>query len=104
MSLRRARFRDVIERQLDGFAADEASLLAECGERERAYDRAGRDEAEEAYGDYSDALDAAADALAARRDAYASTLTDRAAEAYEAEFDRAARRRWPAVARDLGAR
>jgi hypothetical protein len=99
--LRRARFGELIARQLDLFAEDEASLLAECREREAAYARSLRDEAEEAYGDYVDALDAAADALEAMRDAFARTLGETAATRYEAEFNRAARRRWPALGAEL---
>jgi uncharacterized protein YukE len=94
---RRSRFADVVARQLDLFAEDEAPLLAECREREQAYGRADRGEAEEAYGDYMDSVDAAADALATMRDTFAATLGNSAAEAYEDEFNRAARRRWPAV-------
>ncbi len=95
MIFRRARFGDVIARQLDLFAEDEPALVAECRELERAYDRAGRDEAEEAYGDYVDAVEAATEALADRRDRFARTLDEAAATEYEAEFNRAVRKRWP---------
>jgi hypothetical protein len=98
---RRDRFGEVIARQLDLFAEDEAPLLDAYREREQAYGRAPREDAEEAYGDYVDSLDAAAEALAAMRDTFAATLDGPAAEAYEAEFDRAARRRWPALGRLL---
>ena len=52
-------------RQLDLFAEDEADgMLAEVQEHERLYDRAAREDAEEAYGDYADAVEAVKDALA----------------------------------------
>ncbi len=91
----RRRFRDVISRQLDVFAEDEAQgLLAEVSEMKQRYDDAARDEAEEAYGDYADVVDAVKDALADMRDRFASTLDEFAAETYEAAFENAARKRW----------
>ena len=94
MILRR-RFADVVGRQLDVFAEDEAGgLLAEVREMKEMYDRADRGDAEEAYGDYMDVVDAVKDALADMRDGYARTLDDGAAEKYEEAFERAARRRW----------
>ena len=91
----RKRFGDVIGRQLDVFAEDEADgLLADLEEMKRRYDAADRDEAEEAYGDYVDAIDAVKDALADMRDRFAATLDEDAAEQYEPAFEDAARRRW----------
>ena len=95
MILRRNRFRDTIARQLDLFAADEAhGLLAEVAELEQRYTSADRDEAEEAYGDYQDAVDAVVDALAEMRDRFAATLEEPLDEKYERAFEDAARRRW----------
>jgi len=96
--LRRDPFRDVIARQLDLFVEDEADLLAEAREKSRAYERAGLDDREEAYGDWSDVIETATEALADMRDRFARTLDEDAAEAYEDFFNRAVRRRWP----DLG--
>ena len=94
MILRR-RFADVISRQLDVFAEDEAQgLLAEVAEMKQRYDDAGRDGAEEAYGDYMDVIDAVKDALADMRDRFASTLDENTAETYAAAFEHAARKRW----------
>ena len=45
----RRRFDDLVRRQLDAFAEDEAELLEEAREAERAYDAAEREDAEEAY-------------------------------------------------------
>ena len=91
----RQRFADVIARQLDVFAEDEArGLLAEVAEMKQRYDDAERDEAEDAYGDYADVVDAVKDALADMRDRFGSTLDEHTAEAYEAAFEKAARKRW----------
>lgn len=97
MIFRRSRFTELVQRQLDLFAEDEAGLLREAEEHERAYDAAERDDAEEAYGDYQLVLEAIAERLEDVRDTYARTLDDEAAEAYAAAFDRAARRRHPRV-------
>ena len=91
----RRRFSDLVARQLDVFAVDEADgLLAEVHETKARYDRADRSEAEEAYGDYVDVVDAVRDALADMRDRFARTLEDDAVEEYEAVFERAAMKRW----------
>jgi hypothetical protein len=93
---RRRRFGELIARQLDVFAADEAGgLLAEVREMKERYDGADRDEAEEAYGDYGDVVEAATEALADMRDRFKRTLDDAAADEYEAEFNRAVKKRWP---------
>jgi hypothetical protein len=93
--LGRNRFRDTIARQLDLFAEDEANgLLAEVAELDRRYTEAERDEAEEAFGDYADAVDAVIDALADMRDRFAATLEEPLAERYERAFEDAARKRW----------
>ena len=57
MRLRRSRFADVVERQLDLFEREHRGLIDDCVEAERAYDRAERDEAEERYGDYVDLVE-----------------------------------------------
>ena len=91
----RSAFRAVISRQLDIFATDEADgLLADVEQMKRLYNEADRDDAEEAYGDYVDAIDAVKDALADMRDRFARTLEETAAEAYEPAFEDAARKRW----------
>ncbi len=91
----RRRFSDLVKRQLDVFAIDESSgLLAEVHEMKRKYDRAERQSAEEAYGDYMDVVDAVKDALADMRSRFAQTLEGDAVEEYETVFERAARRRW----------
>ena len=88
-------YADTISRQLDLFAEESAGLLADCEQAAEAYERAPRDEAEEAYGDYMDRVEWAAEELTALRDTYARTLDESAADAYVAAFDRAAARRFP---------
>jgi hypothetical protein len=94
MMFRRDPFRDVIARQLDLFVEDGAGLLEECREKSRAYEQADREDREEAYGDWSDAVETATEALADMRDRFGRTLDEDAAEAYEDAFNRAVRRRW----------
>ncbi|HWN20577.1 MAG TPA: hypothetical protein VNP93_01280 [Gaiellaceae bacterium] len=84
-----------MRRQLDLLTEDEAELLSEADEAERAYDAAERDDAEEAYGDYQLVLDALADRLIDLRVTYAATLDEEAALEYEAAFDGAAMKRFP---------
>jgi hypothetical protein len=91
---RRGRFQDLVERQLDLFAADDAELLDEALEAEAAYDAAEAGEAEEAYGDYQLVVDAIADRLLDIRESYAHTLDEDAAAEYSAEFTRAATKRF----------
>jgi hypothetical protein len=93
----RDRFGELVRRQLDLFAEDEADLLREAEEAERAYDAAERDEAEEAYGDYQLVLEAIVDRLEDLRDTYGRTLDEDAREDYERSFGRAARKRFPAL-------
>jgi hypothetical protein len=93
---RRRRFAELIKRQLDVFAEDEASnIFAEVRDRKALYDRADRDDAEEMYGDYVDAVETATEALADMRDRFKRTLDEDAAEEYEREFNRAVKKRWP---------
>jgi hypothetical protein len=89
----RGRFDDLIRRQLDLFEDEHRADLDEAAERLDRYHAAGRDEAEELYGDYVDTVDAVTDALLDLRDTYAATLDDEAADRYVRAFDRAARRR-----------
>ena len=96
MILRKRRFADLIKRQLDVFAEDEANnIFAEIRDRKALYDAADRDEAEEMYGDYIDAVETGTEALADMRDRFKQTLDEDAAEEYESEFNRAVKKRWP---------
>ena len=95
MPFRRARFADVVSRQLRLFVEENADLLQECDEALARYEAAGRDEAEELYGDYLDAVETGTEALADMRDAFARTLGDEEAERYVAEFNRTVAKRLP---------
>ena len=104
MRLRRGRFDELVERQLDLFSTDESALLHEADAAEAAWVRAGRDEAEESYGDFQLVVDAIADGLLAIREAYASTLDEDATEEYRgADHGAGARRfrRYSSVVADL---
>jgi hypothetical protein len=92
--LRRDPFGDVIARQLDLFVQDEADLLEDCRDKYRIYERAEREDREEAYGDFVDAVETATEALADMRDRFSRTLDEDASEAYEDSFNRAVRKRW----------
>ena len=95
---RRKRFREVIERQLAFFEEEDGDLLADVDRALDKYNRADRDEAEELYGDYQLAIEAATDRLAEFRDAYARTLDEDDAEQYVQEFNRGVVERWRALA------
>jgi len=91
---RHGRFRNLVERQLDLFALDDAALLAEAVEAESAWNSAAADEAEEAYGDYQLVVDAIADRLLDIRESYSHSLDETASAEYVAEFTRQATRRY----------
>ena len=95
MIFRRGRFGDLIERQLDLFRTEQAELIRACEDAERRYDAAEREEAEERYGEYVDLVEEGTEALADIRDAFKRTLDEDAAEAYEAAFNKAVKRRLP---------
>jgi hypothetical protein len=99
--LRRARFSDVIERQLDLFEREHHGLIDDCLAAESAYDRAPRDEAEERYGDYVDLVETGTELLADLRDNFGSTLDEDAAEEYEQSFNRAVLKRFRRFALEI---
>lgn len=101
MRFRRDPLRDVIARQLDLFVADDADLLEECREKFRLYQHGDREDREEAYGDFSDAVETATEALADMRDRFARTLDEDTAEMYEESFNRAVRKRWPELGLEI---
>jgi hypothetical protein len=90
----RGRFGDLVRMQLDLFASDEASLLAEADEADSTWTNADADQSEELYGDYQLVVDAIADRLYEIREAYASTLEGNAADDYRDAFNRAASKRF----------
>ena len=100
---RRRRFGDLIDLQLRVFAEDNADRLAALAAALADYRAAGRDDAEERYGDYADQIDWAAEELAELRDAYAGTMEPDLVEQYEREFSKAVHRAHPAIAPILDA-
>jgi hypothetical protein len=93
MIFRRARFGDLISRQLDLFERDHHFVIEEVNERLAAYNAAERDEAEELYGDYIDALETGTEILADMRDDFARTLEEGIDEQYLREFNLAVEKR-----------
>ena len=104
MRFRRGPFDDLVERQLTLFSEDEADDLAEAAEAEAAWVRAGREDAEEAYGDFQLVVDAIADRLLEVRETYAATLDEERATAYRRTFHGGVARRfrrYPSLVADL---
>ncbi|HEY3185429.1 MAG TPA: hypothetical protein VGJ77_21475 [Gaiellaceae bacterium] len=101
MIFKRARFGDVIERQLDLFERDHADVIREAHERLAQYNAAERDEAEELYGDHVDAVETGTEILADIRDHFGRTLDEDAAARYEREFNRAVVKRLPLFALEI---
>ena len=95
------RFADLIQRQLTLFRTDFGDLIDACAAAERAYDRAGREEAEERYAEYLELVEEGTDALVEIRDTYASTLEEDAAEEYVLRFDHEVGRGLPRFALGL---
>ena len=101
MRLRRSRFGDLIARQLELFVREHQDVIDEARERLAAYDRADRDEAEELYGDYVDAVETGTELLADIRDHFKRTLDEGIDEDYERDFNRAVAKRLPEFALEI---
>jgi len=95
--LRRGRFQDLVERQLDLFES-ETELIAEAAEADAAWSSATAEESEELYGDYQLVVDAVGDALRDIQESYAATLDDDTTDDYRAAFEKAARKRYGRLA------
>jgi hypothetical protein len=91
---RRSRFHDLVSRQLELFAADDGGLLEEARIAEEAWNRAGREDAEELYGDWQLVVDGIAERLLDLRETYAATLGEDSADEYRAAFTRTAAARY----------
>ena len=94
MRLRRGRFDDLVERQLDLFEMDEAALLDDAAAADAAWTNATAEDSEELYGDYQLVVDAIGERLYETRETYAATLDVGPATEYRVEYDKAARRRF----------
>ena len=101
MRLRRARFADLIDRQLDLFEREQRGLIDDCIAAESSYNRAERDEAEERYGDYIDLVETGTEVLADLRNNFAATLDDDAAEEYVAAFNQGVLKRFRRFALEI---
>jgi hypothetical protein len=95
------RFAELIERQLDLFEEEDADFLARVDQAERAYDRADREDAEEAFGRFQELVEFGTETLAEMRNAYAATLDENGADEYVAEFNAAVHRRLPRFALEI---
>jgi hypothetical protein len=74
-------------------------VIDEADARLDAYNDAGRDEAEELYGDYLDAVETGTEILADMRDNFARSLDD--PDDYLREFNKAVLRRLPPFALEI---
>jgi len=101
MRLRRARFADVVTRQLDLFEREQSGLIDDCIAAEHAYNQATRDEAEERYGDYVDLVETGTELLADLRDNFGATLDEDTADEYNETFNRAVLKRFRRFALEI---
>jgi hypothetical protein len=99
--IRRGRFADVLDRQLALFERENGGLLRDVEAALAAHTRAGREEAEERYGDFLDLVETAQDELVALRDGYAAGLDEDTAEEYRAAFNALVRKRLPRLAFEI---
>src|SRR4029077_19846254 len=104
LMFRRARFGELIERQRAIFERDQRFVIEETEERLEAYNRAERDEAEELYGDYVDAVETGTEGLADIRDHFKGTLEEDVGEQCEREFNRAVAKRLPRFSLEIDLR
>jgi len=92
----RRRYREVVDRQLELFASEDADLLEDVHRALARYNTADAEDAEDLYGDYQLAIEAATDRLGELRDTYARTLED--PDPYIDAFNTAVVKRWRALA------
>ena len=92
--------RTSVRRQL-ALEREQAGLIRDCVEAERAYVRAPREDAEERYGDYQDLVETGTELLAELRDNYAATLEETTAAEYETAFDAVVLKHLPRFALEL---
>lgn len=98
MRLGRSRFRALVDRQLELFAADESELVAEARAADSAVTNASAGESEERYGDFQLVVDAIGERLYDLREAFARTLEGGDADEYRSAFDKASRKRFGVLA------
>jgi len=88
------RLDDVVRRQLDLLAADQAPLFEEAEKADAAWSGATREESEELYGEYQLIVDEIGDRLYDVREAYASSLDELTGDEYRAAFNKATLKRF----------
>lgn len=98
MFRRKRQFDELIERQLDIFAAEHADDLREIAEARLRWRRSDVENAEEAFGDEQDRVEWAAEELEKMADAYALSLGEEAAVSYRAALLKRLRKRFPPIA------
>jgi len=96
---RRSRYAAVINSQLELFLRDHQDVLEDVATRLERYNNAERDEAEELYGDYVDAVETGTELLADLRDNYAQALAE--PDDYLRDFNRAVAKRLPEYALEI---
>jgi hypothetical protein len=101
---RRSRWGELIARQLDLFEREHRDVIEEAEAKLEAYNRAERDEAEELYGDYVDAVETGTELLADIRDHFKWTLDEDLGEQYERDFNRAVAKRLPRFSLEIDLR
>jgi len=101
MIFRRSKYATVIDAQLDLFLREHRDVLEDVATRLEQYNAAERDEAEELYGDYVDAVETGTELLADIRDHFARTLEEGVDEQYQREFNRAVSKRLPEFALEI---
>jgi hypothetical protein len=97
--LRRGRYQEVIDRQLELFRREHRDVLDDAAAKLERYNAAERDEAEDLYGDYVDAVETGTELLADLRDHYASSLDE--PDRYLRDFNRAVAKRLPEYALEI---
>ena len=95
----RSRYGPLIDSQLELFVREHGDVLEDVAMRLERYNAAERDEAEELYGDYVDAVETGTEILADLRDNYAQTLDD--PDPYLRAFNKAVAKRLPAYALEI---
>jgi predicted aminopeptidase len=98
MFRRRRQFDELIERQLDIFATENAAELREIAEARTRWRRSDATSDSEAFGDEHDRVEWVAEELEKMADAYATTLDDEAAVAYRLALFKKLRKRFPQIA------
>lgn len=102
MSFRRKRrFAEVVESQLEMFAADHSGDLEEIAGALDGYNRAPAEEAEERYSEYADLVESISDDLDEVRAHYAVTLEEESGAEYMAVFAKKARQRFRHIPLEL---